>query len=420
MRGGERSLEEVKKIRRSAHGKEDDLLRALRELRAADQEYGSLQSGDRIDLETIRSSLPEGAVLVEYFIARGTIFGCVLDRRELEILPLGAASKTQEIHRRLQFQLSRSMLGHEQIRDALPLIEEAVAAHLEDLHGELIRPVARRLTADHLVIVPHGFLHYVPFHALRDGGRYLIDRYSISYAPSAGVFRLCAAKPAVREQRSLVLGVADQRAPRILEEARAVAESLPEATLLLGEAASEDALKRHGASSRFIHIATHGLFRRDNPMFSAIQLGTSRLSLFDLYNLRLGAELVVLSGCGTGLNAVLGADELVGLTRGLLYAGAQSVLVSLWDVNDASTADFMRRFYHHLARGTHRARALQRTMLDLRETHPNPPTTGRRSCSSASPASEKRANFSPEGIFFALRQHPIKRRRAFNNGDTGR
>lgn len=372
MRGGERSLEEVKKIRRSAHAKEDGLLRALRELHAADQEYGSLQSGGRIDLETIRSSLPERAVLVEYFIARGVVFCCVLDRRELEILPLGAASKTQAIHRRLQFQLSRSMLGREQIRDTLPLVEEAVAAHLTDLHAELIGPVARRLRAEQLIIVPHGFLHYVPFHALRHRGRYLVDRYSISYAPSAGVFHLCAAKPAAREQRSLVLGVADERAPRILEEARAVAESLPNATLLLGEEASEDALRRHGASSRIVHIATHGLFRRDNPMFSAIQLGTSRLSLFDLYNLRLGADLVVLSGCGTGLNAVLGADELVGLTRGLLYAGARSVLVSLWDVNDASTADFMRRFYHHLARGAQRARALQQTMLDLRETHPNP------------------------------------------------
>jgi CHAT domain-containing protein len=169
-----------------------------------------------------------------------------------------------------------------------------------------------------------------------------------------------------------VLGVADERAPHILGEAQAVAEALPEATLLLGEEASEEALRRRGAGCRFVHIATHGLFRRDNPMFSAIQLGTTRLSLFDLYDLRLDAELVVLSGCGTGLNAVLGADELVGLTRGLLYAGARSVLVTLWDVNDASTAEFMRRFYRHLSRDPHRARALGRTMRDLRRSHPLP------------------------------------------------
>lgn len=372
MRGGERSLAEVKKIRHNAHAKEVELLRALRELTAADQEFSSLQSGGRIDLEAVRSSLPSGALLVEYFIARGTIFGCVVGRQVLEIVPLGAASDTQEIHRRLQFQLSRSMLGPDHVGASGALVEAAIQAHLRGLYEKLVAPIAHHLATEELIVVPHGFLHYLPFHALSDGERYLIDRYSVSYAPSAGVFYLCATKETEWEEKSLVLGVADERAPRIVEEARAVAESLPNATLLLGADASEEALRVHGQTSRIVHIATHGLFRRDNPMFSAIQLGTSRLSLFDLYNLRLGAELVVLSGCGTGLNAVLGADELVGLTRGLLYAGAQSVVVSLWDVNDASTAAFMRRFYLRLAAGERRAEALQQTMWNLRETHPNP------------------------------------------------
>jgi tetratricopeptide (TPR) repeat protein len=372
MRGGERSLEEVRKIRRNVRAKEDQLLRALHELRTADQELSSLQSGGGIDLETVRSSLPEAAVMAEYFIARGTIFCCVVGRREIAVVPLGTVARTLEIHRRLQFQLSRSMLGREQIGDGLALIEEATQAHLRDLYGELVAPLEPLLAADHLVVVPYGFLHYVPFHALFDGRRYLIDRFSISYAPSAGVFHLCRTKPTAWRQQSLVLAVADERAPLILEEARAVADALPDVTLLLGEDASEEALRSRGADSRFVHIATHGLFRRDNPMFSAIQLGTFRLSLFDLYSLRLKAEMVVLSGCGTGLNAVLGADELVGLTRGFLYAGAQSVVVSLWDVHDASTALFMRRFYLHLARGTPRARALRRTMTELRRSYPNP------------------------------------------------
>lgn len=372
MRGGERSLAEVRKIRRNVRAKEDQLLRALHELRTADQELSSLQSGGVIDLATVRSSLPEDAVAVEYFIARGTILCCVVDRHELAVVPLGAVSRTLEIYRHLQFQLSRSMLGREQIGDGLALIQEATQAHLRDLYDELVAPVAPLLGKDHLVVVPYGLLHYVPFHALFDGHRYLIDRFSISYAPSAGVFHLCRTKPTAWKEESLVLAVADERAPRILEEAQAVADALPQVTLLLGEDASEEALRSRGTASRYVHIATHGLFRRDNPMFSAIQLGTSRLSLFDLYNLRLRAEMVVLSGCGTGLNAVLGADELVGLTRGFLYAGAQSVVVSLWDVHDASTALFMRRFYRHLAHGTPRARALQRTMAELRQSYPNP------------------------------------------------
>jgi len=372
MEGKERSREGERRMRRGMKRKEEELLDSLRELRAADLELSSLQSGGAVELATVRSTLPAGATLVEYFIARGVVYVCVVDRERLEVEALTTARRARELHRLLQFQLAKARLDDELVRSSMPLVAEATEAHLRELHRELIEPVASLLSGDHLVFIPHGFLHYLPFHALYDGERYLVDRFSISYAPSAGVFHLCVTKETTPADRSLVLGVADERAPHILGEAQAVAEALPEATLLLGEQASEEALRRRGPGCRFVHVATHGLFRRDNPMFSAIQLGTTRLSLFDLYDLRLDAELVVLSGCGTGLNAVLGADELVGLTRGLLYAGARSVLVTLWDVNDASTAEFMRRFYRYLSRDPHRARALRRTMRDLRRSHPLP------------------------------------------------
>ncbi len=136
--------------------------------------------------------------------------------------------------------------------------------------------------------------------------------------------------------------------PYILEEVQAVAAALPESKLFIGEEANEERLRAFGPQSRFVHIATHGFFRRDNPMFSSLRLGGSQLTLFDLYDLQLPAELVTLSGCGTGLNVVVGGDELLGLVRGLLYAGARALLVTLWDVSDRSTADFMKAFYRHL------------------------------------------------------------------------
>ena len=108
-------------------------------------------------------------------------------------------------------------------------------------------------------------------------------------------------------------------------------------------------------------------------MFSSVQLGTSRLSLFDLYQLDLPAELVTLSGCGTGLNVSEGGDELLGLVRGLLYAGTQSALVTLWDVSDLSTSEFMSAFYAHFRQGGHdKGIALQRAMREVRERHPHP------------------------------------------------
>lgn len=370
--GGESAQQDVKKLQEELRQREDALLETQRELSAHDMELSSIQSGAVFDLDTIRASIPEGAQIVEFFIARGRLLAAVIDQEHLHLLEPAAAGDARSLHRLLQFQLSRGAHGRHS-EGVLRLIRKSTEAHLRDLYDLLIAPLEPYLTGDHLIIAPHGFLHYVPFHALTaPDGAPLIEKYSISYTPSGGVFHLCVTKDLQCEDRSLVMGVADELAPHILDEVRAVAETLPGSTLLEGEAADEDALRELGNGCRYLHVATHGIFRRDNPMFSAIQLGTSRLSLFDLYNLRLNAEMVVLSGCGTGLNAVLGADELLGLTRGVLYAGAKSVLVTLWDVHDASTADFMRLFYRHLGAGLPRAKALQRTMIEHRESYSQP------------------------------------------------
>jgi CHAT domain-containing protein len=212
----------------------------------------------------------------------------------------------------------------------------------------------------------------VPFHALMDGAEHLDSRFSISYAPSASVYHLCATKNVRVGDGALVLGVPDSSAPHILEEVQAVASVLPNAEIFVGPDVTHDVLRQKGAQARYLHIATHGSFRQDNPMFSSISLGTSQLSLFDLYQLDLPSELVTLSGCGTGLNVVVGGDELMGLKRGLLYAGAQGLLLSLWDVHDQSTAEFMKLFYSRLEKDSNKARAVQYAMGELRRTYPHP------------------------------------------------
>jgi CHAT domain-containing protein len=168
------------------------------------------------------------------------------------------------------------------------------------------------------------------------------------------------------------LAVPDARAPYIAEEGSFVAATMKPSTLFVGPDATEERLRTMGPQSRFIHIATHGYFRQDNPMFSSIRLGTSMLSLFDLYQLQLNAELVTLSGCGTGMNVVVGGDELIGLVRGLLYAGAQTLMVSLWEIHDESTAEFMRDFYTAYKDSPNKARALREAVLKLRAKRPHP------------------------------------------------
>ena len=235
-----------------------------------------------------------------------------------------------------------------------------------------IAPLESHLDCTHLILAPQGPLHYLPLHAMHDGKRYLIDRFTVSYVPSASIYSLCHRMPEPPSSGSLVLGIEDLQAPWILQEVREVASVLPESRLCVGPDARLSALQKWGHDCRLIHIATHGTFRSDNPLFSSVQLADSSLTVYELYNLRLRAELLTLSGCATGLNVVAAGDELLGLTRGLLYAGAQSLLLTLWDVNDRSTAEFMRLFYTRFQNGADKATALRDAILNLRERYPHP------------------------------------------------
>ena len=368
----ERSPERIQKLEQDARAHEDDLMRALREATLDEASQAGLQMPSAVSLEKIRSLLPVDTTLVEYFRIQDRDVACVLSRDELQIRPVTVESRVKKTLQLFQFQLAKFRLDPKYVIAFQEAMLESTQGHLASLYQELIAPIADLLEAKHLVFAPHGLLHHIPFHALFDGKSYLIDKFAVSYAPSASVYALCREKAANVSGSSLILGIADAQAPLILEEVEALRGILPDAKLFVGEGASEGVLKFHGPSSRIVHIATHGYFRQDNPMFSSIRLGDSYLSLYDLYHFKLPAELVVLSGCATGRNTVTPGDELMGLVRGLLQAGAQSLMLSLWDVHDASTRDFMIAFYSRLVQGMSKPLALQAAMAELRKSHPHP------------------------------------------------
>lgn len=371
-RGGDLREGRLEKLRRSARDCEHRLVEAMANLRVEDREWATLQGAASIDLDAIRSSIPADAMLLQYYRVRETFYACLLGRNSLKMVPLGSVPELRRALQLLRFQLSKFRLGPDYVHTFSRQLLEATRAHLKDFYAQLVAPIAKDLKAGHLIIAPHDFLHYLPYHALLDGDVYLDERFSVSYTPSASVYYLCSSKEKRQASGSLVLGVPDPSVPQIESEVRAVASVLPQAEVYLGEAATHDVLRDRGAHARYIHIATHGWFRQDNPMFSSISLGTSQLSLFDLYQLNLPAELVTLSGCGTGLNVVVGGDELMGLKRGLLYAGARGLLLTLWDVHDESTAEFMKRFYGGLATAPNKAEAARRAMAEIRREYQHP------------------------------------------------
>ena len=362
-------LEELQQL---AQSRENELLRALRELPPQDRQNASLEVPPEFSVAELQAAIPAETALIEYYSAGDRLVAAVVTRESVEVKPLGTMPQVAHRLQLLRFQLSKFRMDARYTQEFEQPLFRATLSHLEALYKELIEPLRPLLGAQHLVFVPHGPLHFLPFHALRNGDEYVGEAYTVSYAPSATLFALCQQRASGRKHSSLVIGVPDTRAPQISDEVESVAALLPEAELYVGEQATLEVLREKGPEAGLLHIATHGIYRQDNPMFSSIRLGDSYLNLYDLYELRMDTELVTLSGCATGMNFVAAGDELLGLQRGLFYAGAGSLLLSLWDVNDRSTAEFMQQFYKGYIRSGDMAGSLQAAMRELKREHPHP------------------------------------------------
>ena len=366
------SRKRIERLHEHAQSREDELLRTLREMPAHERENATLEASGDFSAAVLQRNIPEDCALVEYFTAGERVIAAVVTKKGIELQPVSVVSRVVHHLHLLRFQLAKFSMGSEYIQRFMEPLRKTTEGHLEGLYSELIAPIQPLLSGRHLVIVPHGPLHFLPFHALHHAGEYLCDSYEISYAPSATIFALCQEKTASTKSASLVLGVPDQRAPEILQEVESVATILPDSKLLLDAEASSAALRERGGEAGVLHIATHGVYRQDNPMFSGIRLGDGYLNLYDLYQMRLPARLVTLSGCATGMNVVAAGDELLGLQRGLFCAGATTLLLSLWDVHDKSTAELMSHFYKQYVRSKNAAVALRHSMLELRSRYPHP------------------------------------------------
>jgi CHAT domain-containing protein len=312
-------------------------------------------------------------VLAEYLVSDEAtslvIVRADADEPVLETVPLGRTELTATV---------RDHFGAGEGRAADAFRTRDPAGWTEPL-SMLVEPVVRHSAAgDQLWLVPHDVLHYVPLHALDTGAGPLIARNPVCYSPSASVMRYCRAK--ARAGRRRVVVYADTRADQPLVHARGQADALAalfpgEAVLRAGPYATIAALGRDLGrdGARIVHLACHGTFADRDPLRTGLLLAPSRddagmLTAERLMRMRLPADLVTLSACESGLNARHPGDELIGLTRALIFAGAASVVVSLWAVDDLSTAILMRHFYTALAGGAGRAEALRAAQVALAAT----------------------------------------------------
>lgn len=347
-------------------------------------------------LRDVQKSLRPDTTILEYVLDDPASFCLYVTHRHAGVVSLPASRA--ELDRLVS--LYRRQVG----------IRAAAVPASRALYAELIKPLPAQALAPRLIVVPDGPLHLIPFDALVDGsGHYLLETRVVTYAPSATVLRLVENDKAVNTNPIAFLGVGgveyrvsaadaapvgkpvpngaesvsnpfDPKAeplrdlPGSVDEVRAAGKIFGSSSvLLLGHDATDAAFKAEPLNRfKIIHIAAHGIATPVFPDRSALVLAEDPvhhddglLQARDIRQLHLNAELVTLSACDTGAGRLEGEEGIESIERAFLFAGARSVLASLWTASDIYTTDLMESFYRNLAAGQDEAEALRNAKLTL-------------------------------------------------------
>lgn len=327
-----------------------------------------------VNLAELQHCLPTDTLVLEFFTTAESIliFGVTSDKNWSAQLSI-STERIADIVGQYRFQMNKFTYGTAYSSRYANALLHSTNDTLHQLYNLLLEPISSRFTEKNVIIIPHGLLHYVPFHALFDGTHYLLESHTISYAPSATILYRMMTQPDKRRLTApLIIGLADDTIPYAQNEAESISELFEDARLFVGEQATIENMSAHLANAGLLHLSTHATFRADNPMFSALKMANGWLSVNDLYQIANMPPLVTLSACETGRYQVSTGDELLGLSRGLLASGARSIIVSLWMVEDKVTATLMTHFYAALQRGEEIHSALRSAQLTIKAENPHP------------------------------------------------
>jgi len=423
--------QEVQKRKVELTAAEEDLDAFHVSVRRSNPRYASIRFPETIDASRVQNQLLDSnVVLLEYMLGekRSLVWVISRDRLTTAFLP-----PQREIERQV-LEFRRTLADKASVLTAHSSIAKIDRLGAQ-LHSSLIRPIRNAISqGSTLIVIPDGVLSYLPFETLVTGTRrsaaggieplYMLEKYRISYAPSAGALAAIrslnssgtdwgktllafgdpvvegresrgnmAGKPALVRasspdsgpesagSRGVVYkeyaerGFSLARLPYTREEVLGIGQLFAAAQrrLYLGNSATEEAIKNeHLDAYRYIHLASHGFIDESAPGRSGILFSRDPASHEDgvlqadeIMRLKLRADLVTLSACSTGIGKLVNGGGMLGLTRAFFYAGAHSVAVSLWNVNDSATATLMRSFYANLKKGDSKREALRKAKLSL-------------------------------------------------------
>ena len=384
---------------------EEDVERVRRRLLRAFPAYGQLTAPEPLTVEQVQRDLDEDTLVLEYDATGEETFVFAIRPDDFGLLPLGVTAEE------IGDLADRAVGAFRGSREPSDEAEAAVGRLSECLIG--VVPEDLWEGVERIVVVADGTLNYLPFELLRTGGAGqsgLLDRYTVAYAPSATVLHSLRELGAREDGRPAAMQFVGFGDPAFADEAltpgtNGVARGLAlaplpgtrfeveaiarvfdgDATVFLGEEATEARVKAASSDCRFLHFATHGLLDDTNPLYSGLLLAPPKpgkaagadelddfLQVYEIFGLRLAADVVVCSACQTGLGKIREGEGLISMSRAFFFAGARCVIVSLWPVPDLPTARLMQFLYEDLRAGQTPAAALRRAKLKARERYSDP------------------------------------------------
>ncbi len=330
------------------------------------QKDGGMHHFEIPTLAQIQGELTGEHLLIAYYNDGDALWAFAIEDHNCTAIKLpGTPPQIDKLIRQLQFNIDCALAAGADapVTANLTMIARKLT---QQLYNILIAPLIQYMAdKERLIIVPYGALHYVPFHLLYSGKGYLIEQHELVVLPTAGLITHHGPQ---RREGALVLAHSwNQELRHAITEAESVYQQFG-GSIYIESDATRSVLS--ASPCQILHIAAHGEYRIDHPELSFIQLADGQLYTDDVWQHDLSYELVTLSACETGRANITAGEELIGLGRGFLYAGAGALLASLWRVPDDTAQTLMAHVYDQLQHGASKAEALRSAQLVSLAAHP--------------------------------------------------
>ncbi len=364
--------DEIKRLEKERNDKRRELQVYLTNLKKTHPDLAALMGAKPLELITLQEQLPEDTAILQYLMLPDKLIVFVIRSKGIDIV---------------ETQIKRS-----ELKERVEALRKAIYAKAEGENSRMIKPLSRELYGmlispieeggklkgvKVIGIAPNSFLHQLPFGVLIDPeAKYLVDRYTLFYMNSTSILGVAMERSRQKvsgENIFLAISNPDGSLNYADMEVADISKLFGKKTIYSKKEAKKDVIQNKQKDYSILHLSTHGIFDPIDSTRSYLLMADGKLTIEEIWGLPLkGTTLTVLSACETGVGEVLSGDDVVSLENAFIFAGSPTVIATLWNVADQSTAELMSFFYQNLLKGKTKAEALTEAQRQLRERYDHP------------------------------------------------